>query len=36
MGLPVAILAWWVWRKQEQLGEGALTETSAERTAETD
>lgn len=36
MGLPVAILAWWVWRKQEQLGEGALAETSAERTAETD
>jgi MFS transporter, PAT family, beta-lactamase induction signal transducer AmpG len=36
MGLPVAILAWWVWRRQEQLGQEALAETSAERTAETD
>jgi PAT family beta-lactamase induction signal transducer AmpG len=36
MGLPVAILAWWVWREQERLGGGVLAETSPERAAETD
>ncbi len=36
MGFPVAILAWWVWRRQEELGQDALAERSAERTAETD
>ncbi len=36
MGLPFALLAWWVWREQERLGRGMLTETSPERVAETD
>lgn len=36
LGIPVAILAWWVWRRQEQSGRGELEETSPERVAETD
>ncbi len=36
IGLPVAILAWWVWRKQETLGGDPLAEVSPERAAETD
>jgi PAT family beta-lactamase induction signal transducer AmpG len=36
MGLPVALLAWWVWREQERLGRDMLAETSPERVAETD
>ena len=36
MGLPVALLAWWVWREQERRGVDALAETTPERTAETD
>lgn len=36
MGLPVAILAWWVWREQERRGQDPLAETSPERAAETD
>lgn len=36
MGLPVALLAWWVWREQERLGRDMLLETSPERVAETD
>ncbi|HTV31923.1 MAG TPA: MFS transporter [Methylocella sp.] len=30
MGIPVAILAWWVWRKQERLGGDTLAKTSPE------
>ena len=36
MGIPVAILAWWVWREQERRGVDPLVETSPERAAETD
>ncbi len=36
MGIPVAIVAWWVWREQERRGEDLLAETSPERAAETD
>jgi PAT family beta-lactamase induction signal transducer AmpG len=36
MGLPVALLAWWVWREQERLGRDMLADTSPERVAETD
>jgi PAT family beta-lactamase induction signal transducer AmpG len=36
MGLPVALLASWVWREQERLGRDTLAETSPERMAETD
>ncbi len=36
LGLPVALLALWVWRQQERLGSDALAEISPERTAETD
>jgi PAT family beta-lactamase induction signal transducer AmpG len=36
MGVPVAILAWWVWREQEKLGGDSLAEISPERAAETD
>jgi PAT family beta-lactamase induction signal transducer AmpG len=36
MGLPVAILAWWVWREQERRGFDPLAESSPERAAETD
>ena len=36
MGLPVALLAWWLWREQERRGVDTLAETSPERTAETD
>lgn len=36
MGIPVAILAWWVWRKQEALGQDPLADVSPERAAETD
>ncbi|WP_442756653.1 AmpG family muropeptide MFS transporter [Methylocystis sp. JAN1] len=36
MGVPVAILAWWVWREQERRGADMLAETSPERAAETD
>lgn len=36
LGIPVAILAWWVWRRQEQLGRAGLEEVSPERVAETD
>ncbi|QGM96105.1 AmpG family muropeptide MFS transporter [Methylocystis parvus] len=36
MGIPVAILAWWVWREEERRGEDTLAETSPERAAETD
>ncbi len=36
MGLPVAILAWWLWRVQERRGEDRLADASPERTAETD
>lgn len=36
MGLPVAILAWWLWREQERRGVNTLANASPERTAETD
>jgi MFS transporter, PAT family, beta-lactamase induction signal transducer AmpG len=36
MGLPVALLAWWVWREQERRGYDVLAEMSPERAAETD
>lgn len=36
MGIPVAILAWWVWREQDKRGVDTLAETSPERAAETD
>jgi PAT family beta-lactamase induction signal transducer AmpG len=36
MGLPVAILAWWLWRDQQRRGEDRLADASPERTAETD
>jgi PAT family beta-lactamase induction signal transducer AmpG len=36
MGIPVAILAWWVWREQEKRGVDMLTDVSPERAAETD
>lgn len=36
LGIPVALLAWWVWREQERLGADPLSEISPERAAETD
>ncbi len=36
MGIPVALLAWWVWREQERRGADTLAEASPERAAETD
>jgi MFS transporter, PAT family, beta-lactamase induction signal transducer AmpG len=36
MGLPVALLAWWVWREQQRRGYDMLAEASPERAAETD
>lgn len=36
MGLPVALLAWWLWHAQEQQGNDMFADTSPERTAETD
>lgn len=36
MGIPVAILAWWVWREQETRGVDTLMDVSPERAAETD
>jgi MFS transporter, PAT family, beta-lactamase induction signal transducer AmpG len=36
MGLPVAILAWWVWREQERRGFDMFADASPERAAETD
>ena len=36
MGLPVALLAWWLGREQSRRGVDMLTDASPERTAETD
>jgi len=36
MGLPVALLAWWLWREQARRGDDTLADMSPERTAETD
>ncbi|WP_445928570.1 hypothetical protein [Methylocystis sp. IM4] len=36
MGLPGALLAWWIWRVQERLGRDLPVETSPERVVETD
>jgi MFS transporter, PAT family, beta-lactamase induction signal transducer AmpG len=36
IGLPVALLASWVWREQERLSRDMLSEKGPERVAETD
>jgi PAT family beta-lactamase induction signal transducer AmpG len=36
MGLPVAILAWLLWREQKRVGREPLSDISPERVAETD